>query len=97
MEHHLRSAARRPAHGLRIPPPLVTDDDAERQRTGSEDAPLDAGNIGGLLQRVDLDLVLEARDRSVAIDDQSRGPQRALDDLWKWGVHENSDLKYEIS
>ena len=72
MEHDVRAAPRGPADRLRIAPALVADRDAERQRAGLEHAAPGARRVGALLRWIELHLVLEAGDRSVAVDDQRR-------------------------
>ena len=81
-----------PADRFRIAPAFMADRDAERQRTGLENAPPGARRIGALLGGIDLDFVLEAGDRSVSIDDQRGGQQRAVDDAF--GAENDRDVAF---
>ena len=58
----------------------MANDDTELELASLEKTPLRAGRIGTLLRRVDLDFVLEPRDRSVPIDDQCGDPDRTIHD-----------------
>src|SRR6185312_13473453 len=79
MEHDVRTALRGPTHRLGIAPPLVADSHAELQRTNLEALALDTRGVETLLRRVQLHLVLETGNRSVAVDDQRSQPRRAVD------------------
>ena len=90
VEHDLRAVPDGPADRFRIAPALVADRDAECQRTGLENAPPGTGRIDAFLGRIDLDLVLEAGDRSVLIDHQRGGEQRAVDHAF--GAENNREV-----
>ena len=57
----------------------MADRDAEGQRAGLKDAAARAGRVGALFRRVDLHLVLKARERTVPIDNQGGGDQGTID------------------
>ena len=83
MKHDVRAAPCGPAHRFRIPPALVADHHAKRQRPRLENPPAGAGRIDTLLGRVDLDFVLETGNRSVRMDHGRGGQQSAIDDAIK--------------
>ena len=91
VEDDLRPAPNGPAHGLRIPPPLVTDDDTEGEIADGEHASFGARQVQSVFRRIDLDLVLEPRDRAVSIDDESGGDERAVHDAL--GAEHHGDVR----
>ncbi len=56
----------------------MADDDAEGQRTGVKEVAANARCVCALLAGVDLDLVLEARPRSVRIDNEGSQQECAV-------------------
>src|SRR5512144_1629415 len=83
MEHDLCALSNSPANGFRIPPALVADCDAEGERTASKHVTSRPGRVDRLLGRVDLNLVLKARDRSITVDDERRSHNRAIHDAFR--------------
>ena len=77
VEDDLRAVARRPSHRLGIPPALVADRDAERERPDREHAPRGPRRVRLVLARVELHLVLEAQTRAVG-PDHERGREERL-------------------
>jgi len=80
MKDDLRAMPNGPSNGLGIAPSLVADHHAERQRTHREHSALRAGRVDRILRRVDLHLVLKARDRAVRVHDQRGRHGRASHD-----------------
>src|SRR5262249_8936095 len=91
MEHDLRATSGGPADGFRVAPPLVTNDHTERHRAALEETPSIPGHIRALLRWVDLHLVLEPCDRSVAVDHERRDDERSAHKAI--GAKDDGDLR----
>src|ERR1051326_4065118 len=59
MEDDVRTASHRPSRRLRIEPAFVADDDAEFEIADLKELPAFAGDVGVVLARIELNLVLE--------------------------------------
>jgi hypothetical protein len=93
VEDDLRTLPRGPSDGFRIAPAFMADRDTERERTGLKNAPPQAGRIGIVLRRIELDFILKSRDRSIAIDHHGRDPERAIDDAFRAENHPQIRLR----
>jgi hypothetical protein len=80
MKDHMRPAHCRPANRLRIAPPFVTNHHSECQRPVPKQPAIHTWRVRTLLRGIDLNLVLEARQRPIGIDDQRRRDQRVIND-----------------
>ena len=74
VEHELRAVANGPSNGRGITPALVTDRDAERERSDLEHATSRARRVPAVLARIELGLSLEAHAHA---PDRSRARSRA--------------------
>ena len=91
VEDDPRAAARREAHRLGVPPALVTDHDAERERPDREDAARSGGRVGLVLRRIQLHLVLKAEPPAVRRDhERGRVERLPLDAL---GAEDDADFR----
>ena len=70
VEDETRAAGRRPAHALRVAPPLVADGDAERDAIDLEQPAPAVGHVERFFLEGDLVLGLVADDLAVARDDE---------------------------
>src|SRR5438552_2275726 len=83
MKDDLRAVSRGPANRFWIAPAFVADRDTEGQIAGVKDATTRAWCIRSVFARVDLYLVLKARDRSVLIDHERRRDECAVDETFR--------------
>ena len=105
MKHELRAVANGPSNGLGITPALVTDRDAERERSDLEHATSRARRVHAVLARIELDLVLEAHARASRIDhehgrvhgvvDDTLGPEHDRDPSTRGGACDRSPRALE--
>src|SRR4051794_38853894 len=75
VKHDVCSPPRRPADRLRITPSLVTDDDAKSKRRRLKYPSALTGRVREILRRINLFLILPARQCTVGIDYQSSNQQ----------------------
>jgi hypothetical protein len=78
MKDHLRAAHSGPANRLWVTPPFVTDHHSERHRPGLKEPAIHIRRVGTHLRGIDLNLVLEPRQRPIRVDDQHRCSGRSV-------------------
>jgi hypothetical protein len=91
VEHDVCAMPGGPSDRFRIAPTLVTDGNTEHERAGLKNLPPGSGRIRLVLRGVELDLVLEASDRSVSIDDQCGDQEGGVDDAF--GAENNGEVR----